>query len=517
MRKRKITRSLAGVLAVLLAVGSVCTLPVSAGRSETVIDKSTIQDQITESIWNNPTGEVKGKNGVIVFSKDAGESARLITKTAARISETENLAGVRADLEFEKLPKGKQFIVAFGLPNVEAKPGDKGNVEIAFADKGGLKVSITEYTKDGKTVSILKETSCGAVGKASLNAVISTNGKLKVEVAGKQLVNAKLTGTGEGRIGFLQTGSCGVKISNVQISTYKYDAPENCDISEDFEKGDFNKNELTSRLVYQSHAYYPTKASIEEYNGSNVFMFHNSEAAYIGTMYQYSNFEITFDVPYFARENELDEERNVVRPKTEAFGVAFGGEAADYNDWGYTSSSDMILFRNTSQIMSMNHEDVVIQDPQYLFADPKQGKPFSVKVSMIDSVITVSIKWMSETKFKKVLTYQINRETPTGYVQIWTTGLTNFAIDNLKIVNKDKEPNTLKVPYESTKIEKPADYDYQPIELVYEEKEPEQDTFSYYLLIPIVAGACAVVFVILAGIKSARKKKRKAGGKDEAV
>lgn len=513
MKNKTICKSFTLLLSLILVLCNITVFPVQAGTSEIVLDSGTISDELSEAVWNNPMGDVLAEAGNIVFPENSTEETRLITKTSIKANTIiERAATVSAELRFHNLPENEQFILAFGLKSVESMPGAEGNIEVSFVHDGNLKVGIAAYGENGEKHVLMEQISCGSLDSTKIEAILRTDNTLEVIVDGNQIGKVSIPTDGTGRIGFLQTGSCHVTISDINVISYRYATPENCDIYEDFESGTINKNLLTSKLVYQSYTYFPTKASIEEYNGNQVFMFCNTGAAYIGTMHQYSNFEISFDVPYLARVNELDEEGNIIKPKSEAFGIAFGGEAPDYTDFGYTTATDLVIFRNTSAIESMNGKYKTV-DSEYRVFDPGNDRPFSVKVTMMDSVVTVYLKWMEETQYKEVLSYQLSKETPTGYVQIWTTGLCNFAIDNLQINNLDINPNLIEVEYASALIEKPEDFDYQPMEAVYLEENKEESFQLYYYITPAVAFICVIVVGTV--WICTRKQKKKDGVSNE--
>ena len=131
---------------------------------------------------------------------------------------------------------------------------------------------------------------------------------------------------------------------------------------------------------------------------------------------------------------------------------------------------------------------------------------------MIDSVVTVGMKWIDEDVFTEIMRYQVSKKTPTGYVHIWTTAsVANMSIDNLSIVNKDDNPNLVEVEYASGLVTAPKDFDYKPLECVYE--ETGENGWSPYVLIPAVAAICAVVFVIAMFVKT--RKERRGGDNDE--
>ncbi len=510
MKKSKILPKLALFLIVVVATCGVPSLSALAGTSEIIIDSETLLEEINESKWNNPDGKVQADNGVAVFPVDSTSETRLITRTAARLSsQLEQLACVEAQVDFKKLPQGEAFILAFGLATVEALHGQAGNVELSFTNNNGLAFGVTVYDENGEPLEILKTKKIGSLSKTMLSAVITTEGHLIVKMNGRQVCDEVLPVSGEGRIGFLQSGGCHVRVSEMKVISYRYETPENCDVFEDFEKGEFNKNLLTSKMPLSQKLYYPQRIAVEEYKGNQVLMFYNSGPGYIGTTHPYSNFEISFDVPYLQREDEVDEEGNIVRCKSELIGVSFGGETADYKTYGYTTATDMVLFRQNNMVSFLNSGNPAYPE-KYKFFDKDAG-PFSIKVTMVDSLVTVYMKWIEETEYTKVNSYYMNGETPTGYVHIWSNGRGNFAIDNLRIKNLDKQPQLIEVEYASSHIAKPADYDYQPMKSVYASLVDEEvdNTFPWHLLVIFTASVCAVTFGVVIAIQYVGAKKRK--------
>lgn len=512
MKKSRILQRLALLLTVVMVTCGAPSLSALAGTSEIIIDSETLLEEINESKWNNPDGKVQADNGTAVFPEDSTEETRLITRTAVRLSpQLEQLACVEAKVDFKNLPQGKEFILAFGLATVEALHGQAGNIELSFTNNNGLVFGVTAYDENGDALEILAAQKIGSISKTTLSAVITTEGHLVAKINGKQVCDKALPVSGEGRIGFLQTGGCHVRVSEMKVTSYRYETPENCDIFEDFEKGEFNKNLLTSKMPLSQKLYYPQRIAVEEYEGNQVLMFYNSGPGYIGTTHPYSNFEISFDVPYLQREDEVDEEGNIVRCKSELIGVSFGGETADYKTYGYTTATDMVLFRQNNMVSFLNSGDPTYPE-KYKFFDKEAGA-FSIKVTMVDSLVTVYMKWLEETEYTQVNSYYMNGETPTGYVHIWSNGRGNFAIDNLSIKNLDKQPQLIGVKYASSNIAKPEDYNYQPMEMVYASLADEEvdNTFPWHLLVIFTAIACAVVFGVVIAIQyaGARKGKRR--------
>ena len=520
MKQRKIFKHVSFFLMFVLIMGSMNILPVSAGTSYIVVDNRSFDEELDTSLWNNMEGDIQIQNKTLIFPNESSSETSLITRTDARNSGVfEDLVKAEVNMQFTQLPADKMFVMAFGLASVEAMLGEPGNVEIGFVNNGGLKVFVTAYGEDGNGIVLVDRTACGSLnGNVKINVKISAEGTLSLTVRGKKICNKQLPCSGEGRVGFLQTGSCGVKISDLHIESYKYDAPENCNVFEDFEKETINSNTLTARVVEASPEYAPSRMLIREYDGNRALFFENAATTYIGTQYKYSNFEMTFDVVYLQRENEEDEAGNILVPRSDTFAVSFGDEAADYDTYGYVTSADVIAFLPGSRAYSLNTEEIgYATDKGYPFYDAECTKDFTVNVSVIDAVVTVGIKWAEEETFTEFFTYELSGKTPLGYVHIWTIGLNaNFAIDNLSIVNKDKDPKLIDVEYKSALIEKPADFEYEPMEVKYMPQKEKQSEFNFYWIIPMVAGICVAAVATNLLVKKVKRRKEEGVANEKA-
>lgn len=515
MKKGKIRRCIAGMLASILTACVAGVLPVQAGISNWVIDKSSFETELDTALWNATDDRVYAADGTIVFSQESKKSTALIAKTVAKNSGYhEKLVNLGATMDLRDIPEEGIFVAALGLGGVEAAMGEPGNVEVRFANDGGLKVSVVVFDLDGNKTELAAPTSVGTATNVRLESEISADAVLTLSVNGRNICKSKLPVSGEGRVGFLQTGACKVILTDVNIETYGYERPENCNVYEDFEKESMNINVLTAKMVYTSGRYIPYGMEIKEISGNRVMKFQNMSAAYMGSIYQYSNFELTFDVIGLQRKNELDEEGNIIVPKNENIVVSFGDEAADYDDWGYETSPDAVVFDAGSNVYSMNLGRMShAGEKGYGYANAECDRDFTIRVSVIDGIVTASMKWMEENEFTEILRYKISDATPLGYVHIWAVGsYTNFSIDNVSLVNKDIDPNLIEVGYKSAVYEVPEDFVYEKIGYVYRDTEEETDekAYSAYLLIPIVAVVCGMAFGVVC-----IATKRKAGKEEK--
>lgn len=491
-------------------------MPVEAGSSNLIVDSNSFKEELDIALWNATDDRVTAENGKLVFSAESKKSTALITKTIAKNTGYHNeVVSFETTMNLKGIAEGEKFVAALGLGSIEAVMGEPGNVEIQFANEGKTKMSVVAYDLDGNATEIVAPKSVNS--KVKIKAVISAEGILTLSLNGNKVCSEKLPVSGEGRVGFLQTGSCAVTIENVNIVSHRYDRPENTNIYEDFEKESINVNTLTAKSLIPSYSYVPYGMGIQEFDGSHGMIFQNLACGYLGTLHKYSNFEITFDVVYLQRESELDEEGNILVPQSDCIVVSFGDEAEDYNDWGYTTSPDAVVFDAASNVYSMHLKPqprANAADKGYAFASPDCKKNFTIRVSMIDGEVTTSMKWMEEEKFTEILKYKVSDETPLGFVHIWAAGSNNnFAIDNVSIINKDLDPNTVEMEFKSALYEVPEDFKYEKIDFVYRETTEEEAEFEFtpYMLIPVVAVVCAAAFGTVCLVS------KKKAGKEETV
>ena len=504
------------LLAALMVAFVFPPMETKAGYGETVYDTTTLEG----GNWNNPANDVTPVEGTLIFPETSTEYTRYITKSSAKIDDgIVDLVAVNATLKFKKLPTGKSFIFGFGLSSVEALPGEEENVEVRFTNAGGIKVDVVAYSEDGSLVTIAQPKACemSLNSAATVHVKISAEGVITVTVNGRSICSAKLPVTGEGRVGFMQTGGCAAEISNLKVTQYKYDRPENVNIKEGFDSGAMNVAALTAKVLDIPNAY-PRGQVVEEYNGNQVLMFKNTGTAYVGTLYQYSNFEMTFDVPFIQLQTEYNEDGSAYRRGMSDFAVAFGGEQPDWDITdGWKKAAETLRFTTTSVYSNNNKQEITATLTEEYFKNSERG--FSIKILVVDGVVTVGMKWMDEQQYKTVLSYKLTKGMPMGYIHIWSTSIGMFAVDNLTITNLDENPNLLELEYKSGKWDVPEDATYKPMEKVYEtstvKDKQKEKAISWYLLIPATTIAGAIALGTTAIVTHCKGKKKKEAKADE--
>ena len=485
---------------------------VSAGSSDIVVDNTSFSEGLDTAKWNSVSGDILVENGQIVFPQNSTGNTRLITKLAAtKSSRHEELFSADYQLSLNKLPAGEKFIVAFSLSSIEAYYEESGNVELVFENNNGVKASLVAYDEDGNAIILAEPqnygVSGGSVVRISANAYVDQN--LNIKVNGKSVYNEACPVELEGRIGFLQTGNCEVRISSVNIVSHKYDTPENTNIVEDFESGSINVNTLTSKMT-SSCNYFPSGIQVEEYNGSNVLMFRNANMGYFGTKHQYSNFEATFDVPYMLHTSILRENGTILTPNHSAFIFAIGGESDEYSTFGYGTASDALVF-NSTKVYSMRGEQPSAIFSDKNFYDKQSTDGYSVKIKVVDTMLSVSMKALDETEYQEILSYKMGNATPIGYIHIWSNGQANFAIDNFKITNLDKDGQEVELDYQDGFVTGYEDWEYKPMEVVYLEQSDKG--FNWTMIIvyaAIVSVVIVVVGIVVSKMKGMSKKRGEA-------
>jgi len=501
MKKRFRLLSLFMVLVLLGTIVPVAQ--VDAGAKTTTIDGSSFKN---DGEWNNLKDHVTVDGERLIFPTDSTEKTGFICKAVIRGDDFfSSLAIVECNLQLKTLPSEQSFVLAFGLPGIEAKLGNRGNVEVTFSNDNGIKVSVVAYEKAGTPVTVCSPKAAGmSLGtNAKIRAEITTDGKILVSVNGRNVCSGALPVSGEGRVGFLQTGGCAAEVSNFKMETYQYYRPENSNIDEGFDEGSLNISVLMGRSISGNKTF-----TFEKYKDNPVLMFRSVGQTFLGTQAQYSNFEMTFDVPYMTMKSSTDENGEPL-DGTGTIGISFGSEKTSAANKGYEKAIDMVTFGSGTVYSYKNKDKFFAENPYWT-----EGKPFSLQVIVKDCTVTVGAKWMNEKNYHTLFNYNILNRDVTGYVHFWVVDRANLAIDNLKITNLDHKPTLVEKEFVSGLIERPDDWVYEPFERVYasETQETEEErTFSWYLLIPTTALIGLLALVTTDAVIRLRKKKKKEG------
>lgn len=497
MKKRHIV---AIMLVCVLFLGGTFDLQALAGTRTLVSKVSADEADLNNADWNFTDANIVVKDSKLIISSDTSTSeTKFISKNVATLyPEVENMIRVDASLTLTKLPVGEQFIFAFGLSGIEAGVGESGNVELSFTNDGGVKFGVSAYSDTGKT-TLREAGGCGiSMNKEfTVSAVITTKGALFITINGNALPEMQLPVSGEGRFGVLQTGSCGAEFKELTLTNENYERPENADVFEDFEKGEFNANLLTSATI-SDPGIYPSRVSIENYNGSKVLMFKNIYRSYLSTKYEYSNFELSFDIPYWLGQDIYNEDGTLIAKKNDILGIGWGESILNRTGQEYLEAIDLVALQKDRAVSHLRGRWDLSYDQLGIAGIPDEtsDEGYSVKFSVVDGYATLQIKPLSAAAYSTVVEdyYDVHR---SGYVCIWLPYEGNCAIDNLKIVNKDKNPNLIQVDYKSS-VMSADDYvltEEESNKTFEEDEKPiPENTFDGIKFI-IICGLAAVLFI----------------------
>ena len=510
-------RLIALIAALSLLFSAAFSMSVSAGEKVVITNPVNSDDEgLNEADWNiSDYGIERMGNTIVISADDASSDTKIISKTNAKKNEDVSvMAEVTASVKFTALPAGERFAFALGLMSIESGIGEDGNIELYFKNEGGIKAGVEAFSGDD-TATLLAPKGCGVAlnSNATIKMVLFTKGNLQVFVNGALLGNFDLPISGEGRFGIIQTGSCGAVISNLSYTCYYYETPENTDIFEDFEKGEFNANLFVSSS--NDNGIFPSGVMIEDYNGSKVLRFRNTKLAHFCTLYQYSNFEISFDIPYISRQFFYDEYGNVTGKPCSHLAVGFGEETSTPVGYSYVSDVDLVCF-TPSLVRSELLKAFRVEIKNMGITDLSTNEGYSVKLRVVDGHYDVSVKSLKATEYKTIASVDIEAQR-SGYVNIWSSGDGDFAIDNLRITNLDRNANKIDVEYKSSLLKAE---DYVPTKEENEKKfRPEDSSVanilgSKYFVLGICLVAAAVI-ICGGGLTFYIIRKKKTGGKDE--
>lgn len=528
MRKR-VWKILCSLLCVLL-VGSLGTMRAQAGKREKNSPAWSDAGGLNGSEWNSTDTNIMIQDGKLVIPADTSTKyTKVISRlVAAKEEGTGEFVTLHSNGKLTELPEGGQFSFAFGLGSIEADSGDKGSVELIFTNENGILLSVVAYGEGG-AVTILDKTACGVSQNTQfkLDAGINVNGILRVDIDGRSILSKEIPVSGSGRVGVLQTGACGAEFTELTAEYNYYDRPENVNIKEDFETGEWNANLLVARS-WGGDGVWNAGQRIEDYNGSKVLMFWNTSNSYFGTKLMYSNFEMTFDVPFFQLKEVQDEEGFLKTKGSQTICFGFGEEKeSPRGHYDYITDTDFFLLSPTYAESHMKKlwTSKVTDKVNLLPADGGDVASFSVRLTVVDGKATLQVKPLSGTNWTTLAENDYSDSFRSGYIKIWTTSNGVFAIDNFTVTNLDESPNLVEAGYESS-VMTVKDYERTEEEskLVFREEEKgaeaeqKPETRNQEMLIIGVCAAGAVLLVaagIIVCIVRNRKPRTERGTKDE--
>lgn len=500
---------------------SVLTITASAGQAVKTIDSRTYAESLQPATWHNSNADITVKDGKIVFPKGSTADTKLICKEVVEKSEIYNeLLNLDTTLVLKTLPAGQSFNVGFALDSIESSIGDAGNIEIEFTNKGGINAAVKIYPVDGETISLKAQNIGSLNSEIKISALLTVDDKITITVNGKTLCSGyKSPDDVVGRIGFMQTGSCAAEVSDMVIKFYNYSLPENTNIDEDFDDGEWNKNIFGSGMNFS--AAHPAGVYIGEYKGEGALIVENSLVGWVSTKHQYSNFEMQYDVLYSQNFTITNEDGSTYIGNTTFHSVCFGREYWEVEGWGGdTTGSILHVGMNSGMIYSSGGKDTYgVSEDHKIDAKENSERGYTVKLRMVDGKFTAWLKWLDEKEFGDpfIDVDDSAAPTPTGHIQLIFDSGDNLVLDNLKITNLDAKPNIVEVDFLTNRLPEISHYEYTPSEVIYREaKEEVVKGFNFYIITAIVAAACVVFLGATVLVMFILKKKQQKALLEEA-
>lgn len=539
-----------------LAAGvALCLAPVK-GAQKVSAGASTVYVASSSSILGNSInggdffveGNVTASNGRAIFNKNAAESS-LITKNKVRNLENYGIDTVfkfKSTLCFKSFAENGSFVISFGLDDLDYRPGagNSYSIEITYSD--ALYIGAFEYREENVKTALYRSVKFGNLllnSDIPFNVEVKSNGTVYATVGSTKILTGakRLAVTPDGFISFTSIGKNEVELTNVEITTTKYDLPENVDYFETFDNG-YNAN----MFYTESEASPATPSSLSVKDGALVFA--NTADAYISTKYMYSNFELSFDILDIFRTAKYDEDGKLIAPISNWIGIQFAMDSykanvdTKYATWvqlgappdgiDYTKPCNRVqrLWDNKGTWNALKETSMNgfnLWDEDFI-----NGDVVNVKLTLIDGVVSLNYRFDGDIDWTEVLSYDMGN-TVSGYIRILTWGskslepkglayntVGNFTIDNLSIKNMDYESvkNVVAAPeYKSNLRDRTPDY-------AYVSSADEKDLLDYKIErndmgsdIAASASGCSssvsgVLFPALAaGIVALLKKREQAG------
>ena len=488
--------ALVGALGVGASLSLISTdsFSVTAGSSlRYAMSSSTVVDSRINSGDLRTSGDVKGEDSTLVLGEGKAIAKMKINNYVD--AGLANVYNASFDVSIKNLAEGGVFRICSGLPSVSSSYDGEGSLIIEIENKFGFYfLSVTEYLGEGITNDLYKKAEAPWIKEAkslSFSILFETDGTYYLSINGDEIVSGEeALGNGAGYFGFMSEGDNEIRISSLNVYGYTYSSPENVpSYTETFEveKGHYNAN-----YFYSSSSAGPVSPSYLAVDEDTGYLhFSNVGNSQITTRYMYSNFSMEFEIPQMQKEAAVDEEGNVTSPITSNFGLSWGesnvtddpGNTWMYHTWihfenlGYSSSIDHTVQNDMPFVTLYSSRSAlyrVVLPEEYRFFSPKETRIPTLKLTMVDGVVDLYLKWDKGEYGASFFHYDLG-QTEEGYVRILTLGdasmpsngvkyLTsnNFSIDNLTLKNLDAESyrQETSVGYKANGITGGTDFDY---------------------------------------------------------
>lgn len=441
-------------------------------------------------------GGVDVKEGKITFTKSCSPKAQAVSQYKLYdMKDKVRKCGFTAGLTItvgdnEDSVKGL-FGLAFGLQTSNTEIASKNSVfvyiqETVDGNDKALSLGVKVYDQKGNKsdcitpIDIEELFSTDRQRTFRLGVIVDENGGIKILIDDFVLTEKSDAGLDfAGYVGLGQTAVNEWSVENFIVTGISNYAPRTTDITEDFYNDEFNVNQLYT----YAYVNYADDCYLKPIDGR--MQFKNVSTAYMSTQYQYSNYELTFDLCDIQREPEYDQNFKVLTPVSNKIGITlYSSDAKTHTSKGVFMELRPENWTNTSSAEST--KVVIVKDGVELYSETLSGqfhlwdksfngKVFNVKITLTDGVVTLFLKLSNNVGYEQAFTFDLGGASQ-GYVKLYASGtsksmqvesdfseslVSTFSIDNFAISNNDYE-NTADVivDFKSNKNPGMDHYDY---------------------------------------------------------
>lgn len=485
------------ISAALLGSAALAALPENpaayAGSSEVyVATPESITGSINQGTWFL-RGVTYGNNSMLF-----GENSTADTRAASKIRFEnlkefgfENCLTFELTLKFTSISENARFLICFGMDRPTSAVGGASATSIAFRAEGEEIFAgvIAHGSEQEQMVAFTSFPDNGFGKEIKVTGAVHSDGGLLLNVNGKSLGAGVEGFSTEGYLGFGQTGNTVTEITDVSIIANTYDRPENTEASVNFDNGEYNANEWYSSAM--AGYFKPTSLAIED----GALYFQNVSESSLSTLHKYSNFEMTFDVPYIQRTAEFGEAGDLLTPVSGWIGISMGAQSKNGGSADAINTATFLYIEGglsadrksstETNVVLMSYGSVVktekLPETHHFWSATlaETNGSMQVKLRVEDGTLQIWLKWTSDEEYYSVFEYELGY-TPLGLIQIWGMGHTegtglqmveqgqnpleimagNFKIDNIKISNLDVRKMIVTVDFKTNRREIPQDYVY---------------------------------------------------------
>ena len=446
-----------------------------------------------------------GETPALVFN--VSKVGKVFTNYTSAImsKEVENGLTIDFSIAFSDIVSGNKFGFVFGSPKLMTNGSDgikeKGTTFLWFEKTdSGYVYGLNTYGENGE-VALVEATPISALetGAVSVHMLVTASGKILVEFNNESVYQSQTEGevNGNGFVGFAHMGKRALgstattmaRVTGLQVINEYYAKPENpVEVREDFSGNEFNTEAWTliSKSAYQGGMFAKDGALVFEHVGTN---------SAFATNHKYSNFQFEADISDVMHESFVASDGKIVEASAWV-GVEFGRDAETAADIAAENWAQLICFEGTFDDQR-NHKDTTrfrfvsgqtineqgsVSDntvvsglalpDKYAFMNKGFTDTVRIKISVVDGELKVYLKLASE--YEWYLFYEYSYEggyTPYGFVSLrgvgnqFVAGRTTYVstsakMDNLLVLNFDKEPNKVEVGFTSNIIAPTKNYEY---------------------------------------------------------